>query len=133
MQPVSQIMTKNVITINIDDDLSDACRLFLRNKIRHLPVLKGNRMVGILSYNDVLRISFGEVYDDKSFIDETIYKMLTIEQIMTKDPIKIKPDFSVHRAAKILMKNKFHALPVTQNHHLMGMVSTTDLLRYLIN
>jgi len=133
MQPVSDIMTKNVITININDDLLDACRLFLRNKIRHLPVLKGNRIVGILSYNDVLRISFGEVYDDKSSIDHTLYKMLTIEQIMTKYPVKIRPDFTVHRTAKILMKNKFHALPVTQNHHLLGMVSTTDLLRYLIS
>jgi len=58
--------------------------------------------------------------------------MLTIEQIMTKDPVKIRPDYSVHRVAKIIMKNKFHALPVTEGHHLVGMVSTTDLLRYLI-
>jgi len=125
-------MTKHVITIDINQDLLEACRLFLGNKIRHLPVLKGRRMVGILSYNDVLRISFGEVYDDKSFIDRTLYKMLTIEQIMTKDPVKIRPDYSVHRVAKIIMKNKFHALPVTEGHHLVGMVSTTDLLRYLI-
>jgi len=131
-QPVSKIMTKNVITLDINQDLLDACRLFLRNKIRHLPVVKGRKMVGILSYNDILRISFGEVYDDKSFIDQTVYKMLTIEQIMAKNPVKIKPYYSVHRVAKILMKNKFHALPVTQNHHLVGMVSTTDLLRYLI-
>ena len=125
-------MTKKVITLNINQDLSEACRLFLRNKIRHLPVVKGRRMVGILSYNDVLRISFGEIYDDKSFIDQTVYKMLTIEQIMTKNPIKVRPYYSVHRVAKILMKNKFHALPVTEKHHLVGMVSTTDLLRYLI-
>ncbi|MCF6213791.1 MAG: CBS domain-containing protein [Flavobacteriaceae bacterium] len=131
-EPVSKIMTKNVITLDVDKDLSDACCLFLNNKIRHLPIVKGKKMVGILSYNDVMRISFGEVYDDKSVIDYTIYKILTISQLMNENPVKVKPDDSIKKVIKILVKNKFHALPIVESRRLAGMVSTTDLLKYLM-
>jgi len=131
--PVSNIMTHNVITVDVKEDLNLACSLFRENKIRHLPVVKGNKMVGILSYNAVLRLSFGEVYDDKSAIDTTLYKLLKLEQVMVENPIKVKPDDSIKKVAKILIKNKFHALPVVEKRKLVGIVSTTDLLRYLIS
>lgn len=130
--PVSKIMTKNVITIDINADLSDACRLFLDNKIRHLPVVKNDNIVGVLSYNDVLRLSFGESYDDKSDIDDTIYKLLQIEQIMVAEPVIIHENCSIKKATKILINNKFHALPVILKHKVVGMISTTDLLKYCL-
>lgn len=131
-EPVSKIMTTKVITIDINADLSDACRLFLDHKIRHLPVVKNDNIVGVLSYNDVLRLSFGESYDDKSDIDETVYKLLQVEQLMVAEPIKIHASCSIKNAAKILINNKFHALPVIEKHKVVGMISTTDLLKYLI-
>lgn len=131
-EPISKIMTTNVITIDINSDLSDACRLFLKNKIRHLPVVRNDSMVGVLSYNDVLRLSFGETYDDKSDIDDTVFRLLRIDQLMVSNPIKIKESFTIKKAVKILIKNKFHALPVVQKHKVVGMISTTDLLKYLI-
>ncbi len=131
-QAVSKIMTRDVVTIDINSDLSDACKLFLTHKIRHLPVLKNGNMVGLLSYNDILRLSFGESYDDKSTIDETIYKLLQIEQIMVAEPVIIHENCSIRKATKILINNKFHALPVILKHKVVGMISTTDLLKYLI-
>lgn len=131
-EPVSKIMTKNVISLDIKEDLTAACSLFIKNKIRHLPVVKGDRMVGILSYNDVLRLSFAEVYDDKTAIDQTLYKLLKLEQIMIERPVKVKPNDTIKKVVKIIIKNKFHALPVVKKRKLVGMVSTTDLLKYLI-
>ena len=131
-EPVSKIMTTNVITLDVNNDLSDACRLFLNHKIRHLPIVKNHKMVGILSYNDVLRISFGEAYDDKSAIDNTIYKLISIKQLMVEDPIRVCPDDSIRKFIKVLINNKFHAVPVVENRKLVGMVSTTDLLKYLM-
>jgi len=131
-KPVAVIMTRDVITIDVDGDLNNACSIFREKKVRHLPVVKGDRLVGILSYNAVLRLSFGEVYDDKSAIDATLYKLLKLEHVMVENPIKVKPDDSIKKVAKILIKNKFHALPVVEHRKLVGIVSTTDLLRYLI-
>jgi len=130
--PVSTIMTKNVVTVDVNDDLTNACSMFREKKIRHLPVLKGERLVGILSYNAVIRLSFCEVYDDSSVIDRTIYKLLGIKQVMVENPIKVAPDDSIRKVAKVLIKNKFHALPVVEKRKLVGIVSTTDLLKYLI-
>lgn len=131
-KPVSEIMTQNVVTVDVNDDLNNACSLFREKKIRHLPVLKGERLVGVLSYNAVIRLSFCEVYDDKTDIDNTIFKLLKLNQVMVDNPIKVKPDDSIKKVAKILIKNKFHALPVVEHRKLVGIVSTTDLLRYLI-
>jgi predicted transcriptional regulator len=130
--PISTIMTRKVITVAIDDDLTNACSMFREKKIRHLPVLKGERLVGILSYNAVIRLSFCEVYDDSSVIDRTVYKLLGIKQVMVENPIKVTPDDSIRKVANILIKNRFHALPVVEHRKLVGIISTTDLLRYLI-
>jgi len=130
--PVSTIMTKNVVRVDLNDDLTNACSMFREKKIRHLPVVKGERLVGVLSYNAVIRLSFCEVYDDSSVIDRTIFKLLNIKQVMVENPIKVSPEDSIRKVAKILIKNKFHALPVVEKRKLVGIVSTTDLLRYLI-
>lgn len=130
--PISTIMTKNVVTVDVDDDLTNACSVFREKKVRHLPVVKGERLVGVLSYNAVIRLSFCEVYDDKSAIDSAIYKLLNIKQVMVENPIKVTPDDSIRKVANILIKNKFHAIPVVEKRKLVGIVSTTDLLRYLI-
>ncbi len=131
--PVSTIMTQNVTTVDFNDDLNIACSLFREKKIRHLPVVKGERLVGVLSYNAVVRLSFCEAYDDKSEIDRTLFKLLDIKQVMVESPIKVAPEDSINKVAKILIKNKFHALPVVKNRKLVGIVSTTDLLKYLVS
>jgi len=102
--PISTIMTRKVITVGVNDDLNKACSLFREKKIRHLPVLKGERLVGVLSYNAVIRLSFCEVYDDKKDIDNTIFKLLKLNQVMVDDPIKVKPDDSIKKVAKSLLK-----------------------------
>ena len=130
--PISTIMTRHVVTVDVNDDLNNACSLFREKKFRHLPVVKRDNLVGVLSYNAILRLSFCEVYDDKSEIDNTIFKLLDIKQVMVENPIKVAPDDSIKKVAKILIKNKFHALPVVKRRKLVGIVSTTDLLRYLI-
>ena len=66
--PVTSIMSKNVITLNSKDDLSKAELLFKNNKIRHIPVVSGDKIIGMLSYTDLLRISFADAVDDDADI-----------------------------------------------------------------
>ncbi len=56
--PVSTIMTKNIIKLNVSDSLNKAERLFKENKIRHIPVMDGTKIIGMLSYTDLLRNQF---------------------------------------------------------------------------
>ncbi len=132
--PVSTIMTKHVIKLTIADDLTKAEELFKKHKIRHIPVVNSNAIIGILSYTDLLRISFVDAVDDEAeIVDATVYNMFTVEQVMAKKVITISPDTTIREAAEILSQKEFHALPVCEGNLLVGIITTTDLIKYLLN
>lgn len=132
--PVSTIMTKNVIKLHLDDDLTKAEKLFKHHKIRHIPVVEGNKIVGMLSYTDLLRISFVDaVDDDDDIVDATVYNLFTVEQVMAKKLVTISPETTIKETAEILSQKEFHALPVCLGELLVGIVTTTDLIKYLID
>jgi CBS domain-containing membrane protein len=132
--PVSTIMTKDLVKLTIKDDLTKAESLFKHYKIRHIPVVNGVTIIGMLSYTDLLRISFADaVDDDEEIVDTTVYNMFTVEQVMAKKLVTISPDTTIKEAAEILAKKEFHALPVCEDHLLVGIVTTTDLIKYLID
>lgn len=130
--PVSDIMTKNIIGLTRSDNLQRAEELFNRYKIKHIPVVSGETVIGMLSYSDLLKISFADVSEDEHNVDSVVYNMFTIEQVMVKDVFTISSDTSIKEAAEILAKQAFHALPVVDEGILVGIVTTTDLLNYFI-
>ncbi|MGB0891466.1 MAG: CBS domain-containing protein [Flavobacteriaceae bacterium] len=131
--PISVIMTKDVVTLNLTDDLMTAEKLFKENKIRHIPVVSGTEIKGILSYTDLLRISFADAIDEnETDVDTVVYNMFTIEQVMAKNLITVSSTTTVKEVAEILSKKEFHALPVVDNNNLVGIVTTTDLIYYLL-
>lgn len=131
---ISEIMTSNVITLNqFTDNLDTAEMLFKKHRIRHIPVVNGPNIVGMLSYTDLLRISFVDAIDEGNRdVDTIVYNMFTIEQVMAKNLISITSDTTIKEAAEILSKKEFHALPVIDDGELMGIVTTTDLINYLL-
>lgn len=131
--PISAIMTKDVITLNTTDSLETAELLFKKNHIRHIPVVSGKEIIGMLSYTDLLRISFADAVDEhEEYVDTVVYNMFTIEQVMEKNLVSVKPRTSIKEVAQILAKKEFHALPVAENNKLVGIVTTTDLINYLL-
>ena len=131
--PVTTIMTENVITLKRKDSLETAEKLFKKHHIRHIPVVSGDVIIGMLSYTDLLRISFADsVYDDDDHVDSIVYNMFTIEQVMVKKIVSVNPSNSIKEVAEILAKSEFHALPVVDKNVLVGIVTTTDLINYLL-
>ncbi|MBE7653903.1 CBS domain-containing protein [Tenacibaculum finnmarkense genomovar finnmarkense] len=130
---VSEIMTKNVLTLSTSDDLMTAEKLFKKEKIRHIPVVVDSKIKGMLSYTDLLRISFADaVYDDQEQVDAVVYNMFTIEQVMAKNLVTVTACSTIKEVAEILAKKEFHALPVVDNNELVGIVTSTDLINYLL-
>jgi CBS domain-containing protein len=131
--PVSIIMTKNIIKLNLSDDLTKAEALFKKHKIRHIPVVNKHKIVGLISYTDLLRVSYADAVDDAAEnVESIVFNMFTVMQVMTKDIVVISPETTIKEAAEILAENEFHALPVCYNDLLIGMVTTTDLIKYLL-
>ncbi len=131
--PVSKIMTKNLVTLSTKDDLVTAERLFKKNHIRHIPVVEGNNIKGMLSHTDLMRISFADAIDEhEEVVDTIVYNMFTIPQVMVHDVVSVTSDTTIKDVAEILSKREFHALPVVDNGKLKGIVTTTDLIRYFL-
>ena len=132
--PVSEVMTKNIVRLSLSDELSTAESLFKKNHIRHLPVVDKERIVGMVSYNDLLRISFADAVDvDGEEIETTVYDMFSIEQVMTKKVVTISSSTSIEEAARLFLSYEFHALPVVDDDSLVGIVTTTDVIRYFLD
>jgi len=88
----------------------------------------------MLSYTDLLRISFADAVDDDEMdIDVTVYNMFSVEQVMARNLVKVSPDTTIREVAEILSTREFHALPVVEDELLVGIVTTTDLIKYLID
>ncbi|GAA4963776.1 CBS domain-containing protein [Algibacter aquimarinus] len=127
-------MTENVITLKKKDSLEKAEQLFKRHRIRHIPVVSGDTIVGMLSYTDLLRLSFAD-YTDSVIEDDAgtlVYNMFTIKQVMNKSIVTVSPSNSIKEIAEILATKEFHALPVVVDNRLVGIVTTTDLINYLL-
>ncbi|MCO4823187.1 MAG: CBS domain-containing protein [Flavobacteriaceae bacterium] len=131
--PISAIMTRDVITLNHKDDLETAEHLFKTKHIRHIPVVDGAMIIGMLSYTDLLRISFADAIDeDEDTVDTVVYNMFTIEQVMAKNLISVTSTTTIKEVAQILSKKEFHAIPVVDDNKLVGIVTTTDLINFLL-
>ncbi len=131
--PVSSIMTTTVISLNTKDTLDTAEFLFKKHNIRHIPVVNGTQIIGMLSYNDLLRISFADAvgYDEQD-VDTVVYNMFSIEQVMTKNVVTVDATTTIKEVAEIFSKREFHALPVVDNGKLVGIITTTDLINFLL-
>ncbi|MDG1570836.1 CBS domain-containing protein [Robiginitalea sp. M366] len=131
--PVSSIMSTQLVVLNTSDGLEKAERLFKKHHIRHIPVVSGRRVVGMLSLTDLLRISFADgAYEEEEDIEAVVYDMFSVPQVMAKNIKTVAPDTTVKEVAQMLAKEEFHALPVVENGELVGIVTTTDLIKYLL-
>ncbi|MGC1204765.1 MAG: CBS domain-containing protein [Flavobacteriaceae bacterium] len=132
--PISMIMTSPVITLKKKDSLEKAEYLFKKHHIRHIPIVTDNVIVGMLSYTDLLRLSFADFTDNSvDDSDALVYNMFTIKQVMKRNIVTISSSSSIKEVARVLATEEFHALPVVDNNKLVGIVTTTDLIKYLLN
>ena len=134
-EPVSTIMTKHAYTVQLTDSLYQVRDLILKHEIRHVPVMEGEKLVGIVSKTDVNRLSFSGLFAGEGQADEAVFEMLSIAQVMSQKLRVVKATDSIREVAEILSKEEFHALPVVDEHDpskLVGIVTTTDIIRYML-
>lgn len=131
-KPVTEIMTRHVITLSLNDDLETAENLFRRNRIRHIPIVSNGLVEGMLSKTDLLRISFADSINEEDKVESVVYNMFDISQVMTRNLETITTTTSIREVAEILSNREFHALPVMEYGRLVGIVTSTDLIKYML-
>jgi acetoin utilization protein AcuB len=131
---VSELMTRKLITVGPDDSVEAAVQLLRLRGVRHLLVMKGDRLVGILSDRDLKRAIEPGKRKHKKLMNLGglffLLEPLLVREIMTPDPVTVGPGLSAQEAAALMVSERFGALPVEEGGRTVGIVTETDLLRY---
>lgn len=132
-EPVSFIMTRDVISVSENDNLDKLVHIFRKKGIRHLPVTKDGKITGMISRNDINRLTFGAIFDQQEEVDDAILHLLTIPQVMAANVHAVRSDTLIREVAEIFSDAEYHSLPVVDEGELKGIVTTTDVIRYLLD
>ncbi len=135
--PLREIMSAATITVDINNKTEDVKKLFEHHHLHHIPVVKDGKLVGIISLTDFLRVTLGaeivekgETFDNEG-INKVILDYLTVEKLMTPNPVSLSPDSKLSDAIVLFKLNMFHAIPIVENEKVTGIVSTLDLIKYM--
>ncbi|WP_312556305.1 CBS domain-containing protein [Empedobacter brevis] len=129
--PVAQIMAKVLIAVPANKKISEVNELFKEYNIRHIPVTEGTKLVGVISKNDVSKLGYGVGEIDKNALN-TMYDTYELKDVMVKEPVTVSSETNIKDVAEILSEQSFHSLPVVDNNEVVGIVTTTDLVKYLL-
>lgn len=130
---VGEIMAKNTLVLSRNDSVHKAFLLLKDNKIRHLPVVERKKVVGIVTDRDIRH--FIVPRRDPRTKGKFNYQLreLTVEEVMTPDPITVTPDTNIEQVARLLLKHKIGGLPVIdEKQRLIGIVTEEDTLRVFV-
>lgn len=130
--PVSEIMTKNLVTVSPEDNLVTVKKLFDDHSIHHIPVVQFRDLVGMVSKSDFLLYSNSLVSEHKVDVQEDQKLAFTkVKQIMITRLGKLEPDDKIEVAIDVFLTNYFHCLPVVKGTELVGLVTPFDILKYI--
>ena len=128
---VRDYMTTELVTVQESDTLLDATMFFVRSTFRHLPVVRGRQLVGVITERDVKQYAPSVLSGISAEDYNSIMETTPISRVMARTPITVRPDQSVLEAAKLLYAKRLGCLPVVQDSVLVGIITTTDMLKVL--
>ncbi|HWR72537.1 MAG TPA: CBS and ACT domain-containing protein [Nitrospirota bacterium] len=130
---VTDWMTKKVITVGPDDSISDALALMKENCIKHLPVLKGGKLKGIISDRDIKEFSPSKATSLDVYEIHYLLARAKVRDSMKTRVITTSPDTPVEEAALVLMDRAVGCLPVMEDDKLVGIISDRDIYHALVD
>ena len=125
-------MTANPVTIGTKTSLHDAHALMKEKRVRRLLVVEDDRLVGIVTLGDVREAEPSSATSLSIFELHYLLAKLTIDEIMTKDPLTVAADAIIRDAAKLMMDQKIGGLPVVDGSALVGIITESDIFRVLV-
>ena len=127
---VRDIMSDQIVTISSDDTLSTVEDIMTLGGVRHMPVVRGGQLVGVVSERDLLRASLSNLTAFGTEQRRAFLHAVEIKRVMSAPPVVIHSDATVNEAARLMAERKIGCLPVVDREKLVGMLTETDVLRY---
>jgi CBS domain-containing protein len=128
---VRDIMMGAPVTLAPDDTLALASDVIYLGRIRHIPVVEGGKLVGLVSERDLLGTAASQLFGLKQKNKSELLKTLFIKDVMKKRVTTVTPATSIADAARLMADKKLGCVPVVSDGSLIGLVTTTDILRYV--
>lgn len=130
---LSEVMTKDLITVNPENAITEIERIFSQTRIHHIPVVNFKTLVGVVSKSDFQFFQRGksnkDVHDD--FVEKIRYKNYKVKEIMTTGIASLASNDKVQTAIDLFTENIFHCVPIVDNEELVGIVTPIDILKNL--
>jgi len=119
---IERRMSRDLITIASGTSIQNAIKLMKQHSVRHLPVVDDGRFVGFVTESDLRGLVIASMLDE-----------ITIDHVMITNPLTVRPDDSVEKAALLLYTHKIGGLPVVQEDgRLVGIITVADVLEAFI-
>ncbi|MGE0684449.1 MAG: CBS domain-containing protein [Candidatus Binatia bacterium] len=129
---VKKLMQTSVATVRGNDTLTAVDDLMKTGWVRHLPVVDAtDRLLGVITQRDVLKASMSSMAGADPVAHQRWLEQVRVRDVMTKKPITIGPEADLSEVVDKLLLGKFGCLPVVEQGELVGLITETDLLRYL--
>src|SRR6266480_2943727 len=129
---VRDVMAQNPLTLDRNETLDLAESIMNLGRIRHMPVVDDGRVIGILSQRDLFRSALLTALGFGRKTTTALIKTIKIKEVMTEDVITIAPETTIKDAARTMIDKKIGCLPVVENEKLIGLLTETDILRYVV-
>src|SRR5574341_278153 len=126
---VKNRMKRDPVTVKKDDSFRYALKLIRKEGIRHLPVLDGKMLVGIVTDRDLRQAAPSPATTLEVHELNYLLERLKIEAIMTKNVLTVAPAAGLRDAARLVIVHKVGCLPVVEQGDLVGILTETDILR----
>lgn len=129
--PISTIMTTDVASVTPKDRLEAVKKLFDERKIHHVPVIRFQGIVGLISKSDFQLFQRIPNSDMDRFTEATRLKAFRAEEIMVTDLKVLSPQDPIQKAVDIFVENDFHCLPLVEGETFKGIITTMDIIKML--
>jgi len=130
---VGRRMHTSLITVTTDATLARARELLHSHRIRHLPVVEGQRLVGILTDRDIRQASPSSASGVTADQTVAFLAQIPVASAMVTDTRTVSPYTTVEEAARLMIEHKIGCLPVTEGGRLVGIITETDILGILVD
>ena len=127
---VRDIMPEKMVTISAGDTLSTVEDIMTFGGVRHMPVVRAGKLVGVVSERDLLRASLSNLTDFGSDQRRAFLHVVEIGRVMSSPAVVIDSEATVEEAARVMAERKIGCLPVVKGDDLLGLITETDVLRY---
>lgn len=130
---VADWMSEGVLAVEVFDSIAVARQLMAKHRVNQLPVLDDDRLIGIVTDRDIRDAYPTSMMIDRAEEIDKFVEKITVEEVMTRDIFVVQPETPLEQAVSLLRKHRIGSLPVVQNHELVGIITRSDILDFVLS